>query len=202
MPPDEQFRQAYRDAYRAAWSDADYRREALEKQAIGILDRLEREFGDARYRLAKEALRDSGARNSLASRLRGVFAAIAAWARRTAGPSTGSSSHAPMEADDTTGEASGPDPKTFCDDEDGYLDWVRRNSSGWVINAGRHFARSDRLVLHSATCGAITTIGNHTTQNYIKVCSTDRAALMAWARRVEWVRSDADISTGCPFCSP
>ena len=97
MPPDEQFRQAYRDAYRAAWSDADYRREALEKQAIGVLDRLEREFGDARYRLAKEALRDSGARNSLASRLRGVFAALMARARRTAGPSVGSGSRDPRE---------------------------------------------------------------------------------------------------------
>ena len=107
-----------------------------------------------------------------------------------------------MEADDTTGEASGPAVVKFRDDEDGYLGWVRRNSNGWVINAGRHFARSDRLVLHSATCDTITKRGNHTTTGYIKVCSTHRAALMAWARRVEWVRSDADISTGCTTCYP
>ena len=123
-----------------------------------------------------------------ARRVLGVFAALVAKVWRATEPSTGGAIELAVVK--------------FRDDENGYLDWVRRNSNGWVINAGRNFAPSDRLVLHSATCGAITTIGNHTTGDYIKVCSTDRAALMAWARCVEWVRSDADISTGCPFCPP
>ena len=83
-----------------------------------------------------------------------------------------------------TGEASEPDIKTFCDDEDGYLDWVRRNrDGGWVINAGRRFAPSDGLMLHRATCYHITKHGNHTTTGYIKVCSTDREDLVARVRR-------------------
>ena len=98
-------------------------------------------------------------------------------------------------------QADGAAVKEFCDDEAGYLDWVRRNSGGWVINAGRNLAPSDGLVLHRATCQQITTIPPHT-KKYIKFCSTDRSALLEWAQGVDWVRSAADISTGCPFCKP
>ena len=166
MPSDEQFRQAYRDAYRAAWSDADYRREALEKQAIGVLDRLEREFGDARYRLA---LRDSGARPAPAPATRG----------RTA---------------DMTGEASEPAVVEFRNDDEGYRDWLRTYSGGWVLNKG---APSYGLKLHLATCRTISKPGvPYTSRDLFKVCSTDRAALMAYARRT------AEPSIECPSCDP
>ena len=100
-----------------------------------------------------------------------------------------------------TGEASADDPREFRDDEDGYLGWVRDHSDGWVINAGRNLAKSDRLVLHRANCRRITSLPPHT-KDYIKFCSTDRDALLAWAWRVEWVQRDADISTGCTTCHP
>ena len=102
-------------------------------------------------------------------------------------------------------QADGAAVEEFCDDDAGYLDWVRRNRGGWVINAGRNLAPSDGLVLHRATCRSITTRPPHTkdynhTKDYIKFCSTDRSALLEWAQDVDWVRSAADISTGCPFC--
>lgn len=168
MPSDEQFRQAYRDAYRAAWSDADYRREALEKQAIGVLDRLEREFGDARYRLAKEALRGSGARPAPAPATRG----------RTAG---------------MTGETSEPAVVEFRNDDEGYRDWLLTHRGGWVLNVG---SPSDGLKLHRAICDTIRTRRAHTSGGYVKVCSTDRADLMAYARSI------AEPSIECPSCDP
>ena len=97
-----------------------------------------------------------------------------------------------------TVEASGTAVVKFRDDEDGYIGWVGRNPGGWVINAGRKLAKSDCLVLHRAACQSITTRPPHT-KDYIKFCSTDRSALLAWALGVEWVRSADDVSNGC-YC--
>ena len=102
-----------------------------------------------------------------------------------------------------TGEASEPAVVEFRDDEDGYIGWVRGNRGGWVINAGRNFAPSDGLRLHRAICDTIRARGTtYTSGDFVKACSADRAALVAWARRVEWVRGTAEPSTGCSACSP
>ena len=84
--------------------------------------------------------------------------------------------------------------KTFRDDEDGYHAWLRTHRGGWVINKG---APSYGLKLHRATCDTISKPGvAYTSREFVKICSTDRTALVAWARRT------AEPSTGCPVCNP
>ena len=96
------------------------------------------------------------------------------------------------EADDTT-------VMKFRDDEDGYRGWVSQNPGGWVLNAGRHLAPSDGLVLHGATCHTISggAHSNHTTRGYIKICSTDRTSLVGWTQR----EAGAEPRP-CRYCSP
>ena len=75
--------------------------------------------------------------------------------------------------------------QTFIDDDRGYLDWLERYPSGFVVNTYRNLDPR-YLILHRATCGTITGTparGNRwTTGDFAKVCSERRADLDAWAR--------------------
>ena len=100
----------------------------------------------------------------------------------------------PRGTDGMTVEASGTAVVEFRDDEDGYTGWVDQNRDGWVLNVGRSLTSSIPLVLHRASCYYMgVAYPNHTTGDYTKVCSTDPADLVAWARR------NAEPSTNC-YC--
>ena len=93
-----------------------------------------------------------------------------------------------------TGETSEQAVVKFRNDDEGYRDWLRTHRGGWVINKG---APSYGLKLHRATCRTISKPGvPYTSRDLFKVCSTDRAALVAWAR------CTAEPSTGCTTCYP
>ena len=92
-----------------------------------------------------------------------------------------------------TDETTADDPREFRNDDEGYRDWLRTHRGGWVINKG---APSDGLKLHRAICDTIRTRAAHTSGGYVKVCSTDRTALVAYARRT------AEPSIECPSCDP
>ncbi len=88
--------------------------------------------------------------------------------------------------------------EAFQSDDDGYLRWVETNVDGFVVNCYRN-ARPGYRMLHRATCRTIKTPArkNYTTQAYMKVCSTDRAELEAWAR----FRLGGKV-TRCGSCNP
>ena len=74
-------------------------------------------------------------------------------------------------------------PTVFADDDVAYLDWVRTWPGGYVLNCDRS-PSPNYLMLHRAHCDHITEAGSLKTTwttSYIKVCSTDRNELKAWA---------------------
>lgn len=88
---------------------------------------------------------------------------------------------------------------TFIDDDAGYLNWVKSNPQGFVLNCERN-PRPTYLYLHRATCFAITgrpTSGKLLTKDYIKICSSNREQLEQWAKReVE------GLLHPCRICNP
>ena len=76
--------------------------------------------------------------------------------------------------------------KTFVNDDEGYLQWLRQNEAGFVVNCGRK-PNPGYLMLHRATCGTIMNPtrgpGNWTTSDYIKICSSDKTELRRWAEK-------------------
>lgn len=73
----------------------------------------------------------------------------------------------------------------FKDDDNGYLNWINTNPTGFIINCERK-PRTTYLFLHRATCFTITGIparGKVWTKDYIKVCSISKEELEMWARR-------------------
>ena len=72
----------------------------------------------------------------------------------------------------------------FCDDDEGYLQWIGANPDGYVLNTFRKPAAS-YLILHRGTCGSISGIpsrGQQWTTGYIKVCAAERTELERWAK--------------------
>lgn len=90
----------------------------------------------------------------------------------------------------------------FDSDDEGYLKWTSRYSTGYVINTTRPPAPST-LMLHAASCYHITTSDHRssskswTGNDYSKVCSVRRGDLLAWARQ----RFGSDPAR-CQHCSP
>jgi len=69
--------------------------------------------------------------------------------------------------------------KCFRDDDEGYLQWVKTNQNGFVVNTTRQ-PDPNYLIFHRATCHTITgtpTHGSKWTEDYIKICSLDRMEL-------------------------
>ncbi len=88
---------------------------------------------------------------------------------------------------------------TFDDYEDGYLQWVDANSSGFVINVVKHPGGiPDPYMLHRASCSDITTPKrtNYTTADYEKICSVDRQEL------VDWGTGHSSRFRMCKHCKP
>jgi hypothetical protein len=86
--------------------------------------------------------------------------------------------------------------QTFQDDDVGYREWLWSHLSGYVVNAQRG-SNPGEPILHKATCDTITpTPDREWTKDYIKVCSTDRYELDAWAR------SHDRRLTSCVACDP
>ncbi len=70
----------------------------------------------------------------------------------------------------------------FINDEQEYVSWLERHPRGFVVNC--HKSPSPKyLMLHCADCGMINSErGNHTTHQYIKLCSIQKKQLETWAR--------------------
>lgn len=91
-------------------------------------------------------------------------------------------------------------PTEFRNDDEGYLTWVEAHPQGYVVNTTRGHSRS-YLKLHRATCRHVRVLqggySTWTSGEYIKLCSTSRAVLEGWARRV----AAGELQAGCP-CRP
>lgn len=93
--------------------------------------------------------------------------------------------------------AEAKEPVMFVDDDEAYLKWVRTWPGGYVLNCERK-PNPNYLMLHRADCDTITEPGSLKTTwttSYIKVCSTDREELRAWAKE----RTDS-VPTVCRAC--
>lgn len=55
----------------------------------------------------------------------------------------------------------------FIDNDDGYLNWITANPTGYVVNCNR-YPRAAYLVLHRATCWTISASKGPWTHYYIK----------------------------------
>lgn len=89
--------------------------------------------------------------------------------------------------------------KCFKDDDDGYLQWVKTNPNGFVVNTTRQPDPS-YLILHRATCHSVTGTpahGTKWTEDYIKICSLNRAELETCIILL----LSGDIKP-CKFCNP
>jgi len=83
----------------------------------------------------------------------------------------------------------------FIEEDETYLHWVDDNRAGFVINTRRR-PSPDYVVLHRTICPQIstTTRTNWTTNEYVKICSTEIEQLQAWAKEL-----GGDIKP-CGFC--
>jgi hypothetical protein len=90
-------------------------------------------------------------------------------------------------------------PVKFEDDDEGYLDWLRRFPRGHVLNANRPPTAS-YVMLHRSSCHTINgepTRGEGWTTTTIKVCAIRSAQLKQWA-----MDEVGGIPTRCGFCTP
>ena len=85
----------------------------------------------------------------------------------------------------------------FVDDDAGYHEWLRTYPKGFVLNCNRQPSSGYRI-LHRATCPFISRLGANMatfTGEYIKICSTDRAAV----RQGAFTNAGAE-GTPCQHC--
>ena len=87
----------------------------------------------------------------------------------------------------------------YDDAEQAYLQWVRANPKGYVLNAAK--AGGDDLhsaVLHRATCRYISDerTKNYTTTTYNKVCALRKQEL------VQWGHEHSSKFKECSHCKP
>lgn len=89
----------------------------------------------------------------------------------------------------------------FENDDLAYLQWLRDNPSGYVLNV-RVTADPGYVVLHRATCASISSdrraANAYTGAEYRKICSNDIDEL-ARAAKAEG-RSDGSFSKRCAHC--
>ncbi|MBB5208001.1 hypothetical protein [Chiayiivirga flava] len=85
----------------------------------------------------------------------------------------------------------------FDNDETRYLKWVQANPHGFVANVDRAVRMPKYPMVHAATHGSMSSakIGNFTTGDYIKFCSTDLAALEQYSQ----TKLDRSL-TRCSIC--
>jgi hypothetical protein len=96
-------------------------------------------------------------------------------------------------------------PQHFENDEPSYLDWIRNNPDGYVLNLNRRPQRNF-LVLHRASCRDIRVPSprrgpeQFTGGNYAKVCATDAESIAAWV--TEKVPGALSFTGLCKRCRP
>ena len=76
-------------------------------------------------------------------------------------------------------------PKTFVDDESGYLAWVHAHPHGFVVNIDDPQITPQYPMVHVASHKSLSspTRTNYTTGRYFKVCSDSLEELQAWAQK-------------------
>ena len=91
----------------------------------------------------------------------------------------------------------------FNDDDSSYLDWIKRNPEGYVLNV-RDRPDPHYVVLHRATCKTIsrdlTNPAGYTGASYRKVVAGTKDSLRGAA--VKQGRLDKTFSRECAHCSP
>lgn len=93
----------------------------------------------------------------------------------------------------------------FINDEQSYLNWLRVNSEGFVVNTPKSKPLNNR-VLHTAACSHVTKlrgnakIGGFTERNYIKICSLSVYQLRDWTK-LEGMKCGS-FDKECPHCRP
>ena len=72
----------------------------------------------------------------------------------------------------------------FDNDDCGYLEWVKENRCGYVINCSTTVVRN--LSIHRVDCATISSRKKTTltTHHHIRACSNDIQELMKWAKEV------------------
>jgi len=88
--------------------------------------------------------------------------------------------------------------RVFVRDDAGYLEWVKANPNGFVLNTCES-QESGYIVLHKASCGTIRTAkrSNYTSGTYVKLCALDPRDLSAWAHA-----EDRPQPAPCQLCRP
>ena len=93
----------------------------------------------------------------------------------------------------------------YIENEEGYLDWIKNNPGGFVINL-RNNKSPKEMILHRAYCRSITKLhhpakpGGFTERDYIKVCANDIQSLREWVRKNG--RTDGSFTIECSKCNP
>lgn len=89
--------------------------------------------------------------------------------------------------------------QTFTNDDASYLEWIRSNPTGYVVNCN-NIPSPKYLMLHRATCHTVSGTparGKTWTSDYIKLCSLDRQDLELWAKD----KVGGNLSP-CRVCNP
>lgn len=93
----------------------------------------------------------------------------------------------------------------FENDEPGYLDWIRNNRGGYVLNLNRPPTQR-YLVLHKACCSDIRNQSarrgpaQFTGGKYAKLCASDAESIVAWVS--EHVPGPLSFTSLCKRCRP
>lgn len=73
--------------------------------------------------------------------------------------------------------------KIFDHDDAGYLEWLKENATGYVLNYRK---RRSGPMLHHASCIYVNNTGSKNwgkwTHEYIKVCATGEASIQKWVK--------------------
>lgn len=91
----------------------------------------------------------------------------------------------------------------FDGNDEGYLRWIAKNPTGFVLNV-RRVPSSEYIVLHRASCQNISTnnrkLGAYTERFYRKWCAESVEQLRDAARHEG--RPDGSFSKYCSMCRP
>ena len=73
----------------------------------------------------------------------------------------------------------------FVNDETGYLAWVHAHPHGYIANVDVAGQVQQYPMVHLASHKLLSSsaVGNYTTHNYTKACSTEMDALERWSMR-------------------
>lgn len=88
----------------------------------------------------------------------------------------------------------------FVDNDAGYLDWIERNPSGFVVNTDRR-PNPQYLIVHRSTCYSIRNKPSRgrtwTEGDYMKACASTYDELDRWARE----KVGGELKA-CTICKP